>query len=248
MAETTALDIITSTLVEMGVYADPETVSDPDAQRCLAILDRMIDSFSNENLICFADLEQSGVLSPSKYQYRIGPGVVSPDFVGLVRPIRIRTGPGAAYLLDPTGNRYPVDVYTRETWNQIGNISNVTANIPAAIFYDPQFPVATLNVFPVPNIGYTLFWDSYLQITSFAGLSSPISLPPGYVALLVSNLKLWATPAFKPDNFQIPLLWIAQAESAKYVVKRSNNKETIAVYEGEIISHAYPTYNIYRGQ
>jgi hypothetical protein len=246
MPETTALDLITSGLVEIGVYADPETLSDADAQRGLTILNRMLDSWSNEDLICFAQLEQSGTLSPGKFQYKIGAGATFPDFP-LQRPIRLKVGPGSAYLLDPTGNRYPVDVYTRETWNQIGNISNVTANIPAAIFYDSQFPLATINVFPVPNIGYTLFWDSYLQLTEFSDLDDPVTLPPGYIQAIVSALKWRFWRPFKPDNAPIPPDIILEADGAKMVVKRANHTEVIAVYDSEIISHALPTYNIYRG-
>jgi hypothetical protein len=42
-----------------------------------------------------------------------------------------------------------MEVVPRDKWNQIGNRSStITSQIPSVLFYDPQFPLGVINVFP----------------------------------------------------------------------------------------------------
>lgn len=240
---TTALDIISFALKRMGVYGPGDTISDADAEDALTILNDMLDSWSNENLACFANTEQSVTLSIGKNQYTIGPG----GDINLTRPLDIKQGPGAAYIQDTTGNNYDVNVVTQDQWNQIGNRgSSITSNIPDTLFYDPQYPLGKINLFPTPNINWTLFFDSRLQLTTFASIAAAFSMPTGYKMALQSNLVMEAWGHFKGDQTSPSQAMAESASRSKANIKRTNLKPIIASYDGEIVSRSSSTYNIYR--
>ena len=239
MPMTTANDMIQDALQKLGVYATSETVSAADAAIGLTVLNDMMDSWSNESLTCFANLEQSLALVVGLAQYPLGPGSI----YGTVRPLAITAGVGAAYVQDSNGNNYPCDVLTQEQWNMIG-LRTVTSNVPDSIFYDPQYPQGLLNVFPVPNAGgYTLYWDSRLQLAEFPTLTTAVSLPLGYVSAIKYNLAIELSPYFQVTPSEVV---VAMANKHKANIKRTNIKMTPAVYDPELVSRASPTYNIFR--
>lgn len=238
---TTAAEIIGGAFEANRVYAPGDQVLAADQARAFAVLNQMIDSWSNEALTTFALLEQSVPLVPGVNRYTIGPG----GDINATRPIRVLYGPGAAYLLDGNNNRYPVNVVPRDRWNLIWNLQSVTSNLPDTMFYDPQFPLGVINVYPMPNQGgVTMFWDSYLQFGRFSTLHAQISLPPGYERAIETNLAIDLEPYF--PTAEISQALIRAAAVAKGNVKRSNsqNRENIAVYEWPVRGAARP-YNIY---
>jgi hypothetical protein len=237
---TVALDIITDALQMLGVYDPGQPISDADAQTALTVLVDMQDSWSNEGLTCYTILEQSAVLVPGKQSYTIGPGG---DF-NMTRPIRLIEGPGSAYIQDANGNNYGMEVVPRNKWNMYGNRSAlVTSNFPDVLFYDPKFPLGVINVMPYPNLPYTMFWDSYLQLVDAAALNSAIALPPGYIDALKSNLACYLKPYFA--DAQLDPLIIARAARSLGNIKRSNMRPLVALYESAIVSRAGLSFNIY---
>lgn len=243
MPETTALDLIQDSLEKIQAYAPGETIGDADAQRALNVLNNMIDSWSTESLTVFAYQEQSTVLAIGKVQYTIGQ-TGSPD-LSLPRPIRLLSGPGSARVEDSGGNRYDVDVLTQDQFNRIWNISNTTSSWPTALFYDPQFPLGILKIYPAPNQGgMTLFWDSYLALAQFASLFALVSFPPGYKLALVDTLarRLWRY--FKKTSEPIPQDIINDASGAKRNIKRVNNREVELGFDPALYVRGQG-YNVY---
>lgn len=239
---TTALDMISAALKKLGVFASGETIDAASAADSLKALNDMLDSWSNEALACFAIQEQSVTLVAGKSSYTIGPG----GDVNGIRPLRLIEGPGAAYLLDTNENRYPVSVVPRDKWNEIWNIVSTTSNLPDTLFYDPQFPLGTINIYPAFNgtLGVALYFDSYAQLSGFAGLTTAVSLPPGYVKAVQDNLALELAPYFKPDNWQPPALLLKQAAESKGNIKRANTRENIAELDHGLIARG-GSYNVY---
>ena len=233
----TAIDAITDALRKMQVYSPGEPISDADAEQMLTIANDMLDSWSSESLTCFAILEQSAPLQVNVSQYSIGPGGV----FNMTRPIRLIDGPGAAYLMDTSSNRYPVAVVPQDKWNLIGNLA-VNSNIPDTLFYDPQFPLGIINVWPTPNTTYTLYWDSYLQLTEFPNLSSTLSFPPGYKKAIQDCLSVEAWPYFFKEP--VPQILIELASKSKGNIKRANIRPVEAVYDPELVARG-GTWNIY---
>ncbi len=241
----TALDVIQDGLENNGIFAAGEIIGDADAERCLVILNDMLDSWANESLICFALLEQSFTVVSNKSAYSIG--LTGGADLPMLRPIRINEGPGAAYFQDSNQNNYFCDVVTRVAWNQIGSRS-IGANIPSQLFYDPQFPLGVINLFPIPNGGLplTCFFDSYQPISQFTNLASPVTFPPGYSLAIKKNFALYAGPYFKQDGWTPSPELKMQALEAKAAIKRANTRNNTIVYDPELTTRAQGQYNPYR--
>lgn len=235
---TKARDIIQDALEMLNVYAPGETVDAASMNRGLVVLNDMLDSWSNESLACYTILEQSLTLIPGQSVYTIGPG----GDVNGTRPIRLITGPGAAYIQDTNKNNYGVNVVALDQWNLIGS-REVNSNVPDTLYYEPSFPLGKLKFFPTPNIGWEAIWDSYLQLGEFPSLDTDVSLPPGYNLALKSNLAVSLQPYF--NSAQLSTVVAKNAMDSKGNVKRANIRPNVAVYDPEIISRATPTYNIY---
>jgi hypothetical protein len=238
---TTALDVITDSLQLLGVYDPGSPLSDADAERMLSTLNDLMDVWSNESLACYDWITQTFTLVPGKFRYSIGPAALNPDIVGQ-RPLRVSDAPGAAYLLDTNLNRYGMDVVDNQTWN-IQTTAVANSDLPDHLWYDPQYPLGFINIWPTPNIGYTCSFMSYLQLGDFASLNSPFSLPPGYKRAIVTNLAVIAKPYF--TSAQIDPLIIAEAMNTKGAIKRNNMRSQVAVFDPELISRGNQVYNIY---
>lgn len=236
----TARQIIQDSFEALQVYSPGEQLLDADMARGFEVLNDMLESWSNESLTTYATLEQSLTFTPGKYQYTIGTGAD----LDTIRPLRLRHGFGNGYILDTTGNRYPLEIITQDRWNLIGNIANVNSNIPLYLWYNPQFPWGILNFYPIPNNSYQAFWDSYLQFDSFPTPDVDASLPPGYSIAIKRNLSI----ALKP-YYPLAIVTAELKEAAaitKGNIKRTNYRETIAKYDNELVSRSRATYNIYR--
>lgn len=237
----TALSIITTSLQEIGAYSPGDTIDDSDAELALDLLNQMLEYWSTESLSCFAILEQNFPLVVAKQQYTIGT-TGTPD-VTATRPVRLIQGPGAAYAKDAGGQRYEVEVMERDRWNLIGFLG-ATSNVPSTIFYDPQFPLGVLNVFPIPNAaGMTLYFDSFQQLTALANLATAFSFPPGYKPTVQSNLSVWLGPFFK--NATVSADVKRRARITLMALKRANRRTPIGQLDSAVISRAQPTYNIF---
>lgn len=235
---TTALDIIQDALELLGVYGPGDTISAADGARMLSVLNDMLDVWSNESLACFAELTQSFALVVNKSQYTVGPGG---DING-ARPLKIIEAPGGAFLLDTNNNRYLMTVVDQMTWNlQTTAVAN--SNLPDLMFYDPQYPLGIINIWPTPAMSYTCSFTSYLQLGDFASLGATFSLPPGYKRAITTNLAISGKPYFTGSQLDPDVR--EEARTTKGSVKRNNMRTQIAVYDPELVARGSSTYNIY---
>jgi len=237
----TALSIITDAYQQTKIYAPGVTLGDADAELGLRVMNEMLDEWSNDSLACFANVEQTLPLVIGKQQYTIGTSGGA-DIVA-TRPLEILKGQGAAYLVDVNTNRYPVNVVEQDQWNSIGRLTN-TSDLPDTLFYNPQFPLGVLSVFPVPLAAYTIYFDSRLQLANLSNLNSTFSLPPGYRAAIKNNLCIRLWPYFKQGDPTSVL--VALATRSLGAIKRTNLKNSPATYDGAVVSRSRSSYNIYQ--
>ena len=238
MATTTALDLIRDSLELLGIYSPGDQISAADTSRMLSTLNDMLDVWSNESLTCYAWHTTSFLFLPGKNQYTIGPGGDITD----TRPLRVSDDPGSAWLLDVNNNRYPMDVLDQMAWNlRVTAVMN--SDLPDTLFYDSQYPLGIVNIWPTPNLAYTCCFSSYLQLGDFASLTSAFSLPPGYKRTIVTNLAVTAKPYF--TGSQLDPLVLNEAMQTKGTIKRNNMRSQRSVYDPELIARGNSTYNIY---
>lgn len=241
MAVVTAQDIITRAMRAIQALGTGETPSAAEANDGLVAFNAMLDSWSNEGLASYELQEQSFTLIIGQAGYTIGSG----GNINVARPLDILQ----AYIQDTGGNNYLMTILPRDKWNQIGNRSStITSQIPTVLFYDPQYPLGIINIFPTPLIAYTCFFDSTLDQALFATLTTQLSMPPGYERAYVSNLAMeMVLLGFETtlDEKQLAMLSNV-ASSSKANIKSTNIKEEIADYDPMLISREKSTYNIYR--
>jgi hypothetical protein len=231
---TTTTSIIRHALESIGEYAPGEPISDADAERCLELLNDLLDTWANENLTCFAQLTTTFPLVANQSQYTIGP--VGADIIG-TRPLRIIQ----ALTTDTNGNNYPVEIVQQYEWNQITN-RQIGSQIPNYLFYDSQNPLGIINLWPKPMPPVrTMSIFSYLELVAFPDLVTQIVLPRGYVPALKENLAVVVAPFFEktPQPVTIEL-------AARYLgnIKRTNLQNPPIAYDPEICGGSYGGYNI----
>lgn len=235
----TANDLITRGMKAIGCLGRTEVPTAADANDGLVAFNALLDSWSNENLMSFVTQQRSFTLVANQQSYTIGVG----GNINTQRPIDITQ----AFCRDTNGLDYPLDIWTQDRWNTIG-LKSVQSQIPQVLFYDPGFTLGTINIYPVPMLPYTVFYDSVTQQVQFSSLTQSLSMPPGYERVFVSHLALELMANGFPcllNPLQLKALTTAASDGMANI-KRTNIKEIISTYDESLVSHAQSTYNPYR--
>jgi hypothetical protein len=239
------LDIITDSLEKIGVYAPGETIPDADAARGLIILNDLLDMWSNDSTAVYCNTTQNFTMIAGQTSYTIGT-TGSPD-INAPRPLAILDDPGTVGVIDGSGFNYPVRVIQQEEWNQIAakNIEFVQSTIPLVIFYDPQYPLGVINIYPAPAAGYQMYFI-YRYILTDLTLTGQVSLPQGYMRAIKDNLAelmwpYWYTLRTDP----LPPNIIRDAKRSLDAIKRQNRKQIIAGIDSILNRGNSSTYNIF---
>lgn len=233
----TVSQILTRSAQTLGYLGRGETLSAADATDALAVFNGMLDSWSGEGLASFANQTISHTLVVNDSDYTIG----SSGDINTTRPDNIIQ----AWVRDSNNLDYPMRVVPQNVWNDIVTKGN-TSQIPQVLFYDPQYPLGIVNIFPVPLAAYTLRFNAILQQSTFSSLPMSLSVPPGYERAYITNVALEMMgagfPCLLKDKEYVRL--VENASEAKANIKRKNLKEVIAEYDGEILVRGVP-YNVF---
>ncbi len=236
-----ASDLITRAMKALKAIGSNEVPTAAEANDGLTALNALLDSLSLDDLNSYVIQEQSFPLVVAQSSYTIGSG----GNINVPRPQSITQ----AYIQDTNKNNFRLEIIPRDKWNQIGNRGpTITSQIPNTLFYDPQFPLGVINIFPTPLLTYTCFFDTTLAQTTFPTLATALAMPPGYERMYVYNLAVEMANMF---GFDIPPVGPGQkivvqlAQDALAAVKSNNIVDVISNYDGAIVSNSYATYNIY---
>jgi len=245
---TTVLDIMTRAARALGYLGRLEQLSAADYNDGFACFNSLLDSWAGENLMSFGQITSSFTLTPGTQQYTVGVGGV----VNVDRPVAITQ----AFIRDTNQVDYPMKILPQRIWNNIGQ-KNITSQIPDQLFYDPQYPLGIINIFPIPLLAYTVFFYATTNQLDWRGLgangvtpltvTTAITMPPGYERAYVFNLAIdMMAYGFPCMLGQKELGALSQnASEAKANIKRNNIVEVIADYDPAIVSRSDATYNIY---
>lgn len=209
----TAVDLIKATAHKIRILALGEPLSNDKAIGFLDELNRMLGSWANENLLIHEQKEETLTLVVDQTSYTIGESA-SYDF-NTVRPQEILDG---TFVKTSGGTTdYPLTVKTLQEYRNIANKSSSTR--PWWIAYNPTYPYGTIYLFWTPDVAYELHLLSLKELSSFATLTTDVSLPPGYEDAIVYNLAVRMGPDFGKTLRQDILLL---AEQGLKVIKRRN--------------------------
>lgn len=205
---TTALELITDALIEIGAHDLGQSVPAEDAALGLRKLNQLMERWSNSPSL-FPVLPETSVTMTGAASYTIGPtgGTVSTRIIRIDR----------ATFVDAGGLESPVNVLNRQQWDDIA-VKAVTGSPVSDIWYDAANTDGRVYVYPKAATG-TLKLDAPTLLTSFATTASTITLPVGYESAVVLTLACDLAGSF---NRPTPPELKQRAAGAVRVLKRMN--------------------------
>lgn len=234
-----ARDLVTASLVDLGVLAAGETAQAGDATFALETLNRLMNQWAAEKLQSYTLTRTMWSITANDGDYTVGSGAN----VNVARPVHVDDVRFIDTSTDPD-TEHPMDKLTEEAYAAISQKA-LTSVYPSKWYYNPTYPNGTLNLWPVPTSA-TLQGALYAWavLGTFASLSTSVSLPPAYERMIVKNLAIELAPSY--ERSPNPLL-IEQARDSKAAVKRSNSRlQDLSFDRGSLIQGGGPGgYSIY---
>src|SRR5882757_7401705 len=181
-----AFDTITSALKLAGVLADGEEPSLSDANQGLSVFNDMIDAWNAERQAIFTTRSDDFPLVLGQQSYTLGTGG---DF-NIPRPARI-DAMSSILLYNPANPvEVPISMFTVDDWQTKVPVKVVDGSFPLICYDDGDFPLRTLNFWPIPTQ-----YQNSVRIYSWQALpaqilQSQVTFPPGYAEAIRYNLAV----------------------------------------------------------
>ena len=211
------------------------TLSSAEQTECLASLNQMMESWSLDRLMCYATVQDSFALTASQGSYTIGSGG---DF-NTTRPLKIVD---PCFIRDASGYDSYVRVIDSQAYGEIVDKSG-SNSYPIYLYYTPDYVTArgTIQLYPYPSAGLTLYINSWRQLGQFSTISHSVSLPPGYERAIVYNYAIEEAGGYtevSPDVVRI-------ARESKAAIKSVNLPDVHMQVDAGISQHTQ--HNILTG-
>lgn len=185
---TTALDIVTSALQNLGAIAIDEAPTAAESKQAISALNAMLETWSTESLTVYTTQPETFSLQAGIASYTMGVGGV----FNTTRPIRIEQ----VKIRDPNGSDFPTNKLTDAEYAAI-TVKTVQSTLPYSFYDDGNFPLKTLFFYPVPSNGsYSAVIWSWAALSSFPSLATSFSFPPGYQEAMEFNLPIRLGPKY----------------------------------------------------
>jgi hypothetical protein len=112
---------------------------------------------------------------------------------------------------------------------------------PEVVYYEAEFPLGVVNVYPKGDSTYELHLSSWKQLPTYTNLSNTVSLPPGYERAIRYNLAVELAPEYarEPSGAIVD-----RAERAKANIKRTNTYPPALATDPGILRAGDYDYNI----
>lgn len=223
----TAQTLIERAMRLIGAIEPGESPTTAELTDGLTALNAMIESWQTEKLVVYSLTDTSFTLAAGDASYTLGP---SGDFNLTPRPFKLENCFIRASNID-----YPVQLVDQERWYAIPD-KTTSSEIPSMGYYEPTLPTGTLQLWPRPTTDHSLHVVTWTPVSSFASLSTTVSLPQGYERAMAYNLAVEFAPEFQlvaPPNVE------RIAMDSLAAIKRANQRPMIAYTElGIMMSNA----------
>lgn len=209
----TVSDLIKGSLRLIGAIAQGETPSSNASADALSALNDMLESWSNDGFLIYHQVIESLTLTASTASYTIG----SSGAFNTTRPVRIAN---ALVKQSGSNDEIPIRIYNEDEWAQISD-KTLTSILPQGIYYDPNFALGLIYVWPVPSATASLILYSDKPLSNFSLIADTVSLPPGYKEAMRYNLAVRLAPEYgRPISQDIAMI----ASESKAAIMRTNNE------------------------
>lgn len=187
---TTVRELITDSLIEIGVIDPGEPLDAGTAQFALRTLARMLDRWSSEDLMIYTIKRNEFTLTANQQDYTLGTGgdfnIPAPAGIDMVSILQGGTIP-----------EVPVEIVSPAQWRDIA-VKSTTSSYPTRVWIRKTEPLETLSFWPVPTDGSTkaaiYHWT---LIGPYTSLDDVIQLPEGYEEAVMTNLAVYLAGPFK---------------------------------------------------
>ena len=194
---TTYRELITGSYRLAGILGTGQTLQGSQGPDAIYALQEMMDEWNSDALKLYTIGIYSIPITNAKQQYTIGPGG---DFNITNRP-PLLSGAWFQQLTTAPFNDIPVTLVSAQDWGNI-RAKGTQGNVVTYGYYDQNFPVATLFVWPLPSMAAgSLILHAPSQLNSSIGLDDYENLPPAYRKAIRYNLAmvLAAENGFEPS-------------------------------------------------
>lgn len=210
---TTALDIITDALSDIGVIDPLESLTASEVAHGLRKLNDLMESWSNESFAVYQILQENFNTANATASYTIGSG----GTWSTTRPLKIES----AYVrVSTTDTR--LGIINRQVYDSFP--AKTTAGTPEFLYYEPSVALAKVWFYPVPNATLAVYLNSMKQLQSFADLTTAVTLPPGYINAIKKSLSIQLAPGYS----RVPMAMLEGiAQEAKAAIESLNSRSPI---------------------
>lgn len=192
---TTARDLCTSVLKNIGVVGVGQTPLAEDINDAFTALNRMLAAWSRNRMFVYRTATASCTANGMQ-AYTVGSG----GDLDLARPAKIVS----AFVRLQAGSANPVDyplrpLTAREDYAAI--VLKSMNSFPQVVYYDPEFPFGMLYVWPVPSSLYEIHISALQTLSAFSNLSDEADFPEEYEEAITYNLAVRLRPNYQlnPD-------------------------------------------------
>jgi hypothetical protein len=197
MQPITVPDFCKTALKRILVTSDTPSPKISPAQLTDAITEYNLiaDSWNADGGMMYSQQFYTFALTPGKQTYTIGPSNTASMNTG--------TQPRPSYLefaaFEQTdSNPYidlPMYIVDASEWASIIT-KKIGSVIGFYVYMDGQWPLANLNIWPIPEVAANIVLTTWLSLNSGVGSNDLISLPPAYARGLSLDLSLALAPYY----------------------------------------------------
>lgn len=224
----TAQTLITRALRLLSVVGSGETPDSNALADGLTALNAMLEGWRNQPWASWSIDEVTGSIVANQQSYTLGPT----GNINTTRPINIEN---ARFQL--LGVDYPLSIIDQAQWAGI-RVKGLKSNIPRYIYPTGDYPMVTLNLWPIPTQTATLILGVVHPLSGFSALGDTVTLPPGYEQAIAYNLAICLAPEFGVSASG-EVVQIAKKSLAE--IKRMNS-QTITSDLGLLAGRKYNIY------
>lgn len=221
----TVRQYILMAMKSLGIIASGENATTEEYNDGLIYFQMMLRNFAAIRLVVHTStVEQlSLVAGTSVYTWGVGGDLNS-------------SRPNKVLYANLNNGDYPIDLIGEKEFVSVSNKS--TTGIPTAVYISRSYPLATINVLPVPNAAYTLYLCAvkpFTETSSFSSLDDTVMVAPEYEEPLTNNLAVRISTVF---GKAVPAVVASLAASGMSTIMKNNatgmgNPVTLGLPVGE---------------
>lgn len=216
-ARSSAAQLILAALLEGGIAAAGEKLSQEDGAWGLQKLQRLTDQWNARRELIFSLGFNVFTLIANHAPHTIGP---NGDFNVPIRPTSVVS---AAFILN-SGSSEPVDtpIHIRDAdWWAANPLKSLTSSIITELYYDPAQTLGNLNFFPVCNIANPVRLETWNSLSQAVNLQTQLGFVQGYWEAIVLDLAISLCPSYNREPSQtLQARW----QMAMRIIEQNNDK------------------------